>query len=332
MQEYIFCVSHENSKKRLDAFLANHIPELSRTRLKSLIEEGHVTLNQSLLSNPAYKVKEGEVFSVYIPPAEEMTLQAQELPLKIIYEDADLLVLDKPAGLVVHPAPGNPDHTLVNALLAHCGSSLSGIGGVKRPGIVHRLDKETSGLMVVAKTDHAHQGLCEQFKDHTLARTYKAFIRGHIIPPAGTIEGNIDRSHKDRKKMTITRERGRPAKTHYKTLENFWASEKKPLASLIECKLETGRTHQIRLHLAHKGHSVLGDTVYGHTPKESPLGKFLISLNWKEGRQALHAYALTFIHPTTGETLSFTASFPEDLKKLHQALLTYSGESPKSNL
>lgn len=328
MQEYILCVSHENTKKRLDAFLSKHIPDLSRTRLKSLIEEGHITLNKTPLFDPAYKVKEGEIFSIHVPPAEETTIQAQELPLNIIYEDEDLLVLDKPAGLVVHPAPGNPDHTLVNALLAHCGDTLSGIGGVKRPGIVHRIDKETSGLMVVAKTGQAHQGLCDQFKDHTLSRTYKAFIRGHIIPPAGTIEGNIDRSHKDRKKMAITRERGRPAKTHYKMLETFWMSEKKPLASLIECKLETGRTHQIRLHLAHKGHPVIGDEVYGHTPKESPLGKILTSLNWKEGRQALHAYALTFIHPRTEQKLSFTAPFPDDLQKLYQSLSVYSDESP----
>lgn len=319
MQKYELCVTGGEEKKRLDAFLSTHIPDLSRTRLKTLIQEGYVVMEENIIQDPAYKVKEGEKYFISIPPVEELQVKAQKQDLVIVYEDKDLLVLNKPAGLVVHPAPGNPDQTLVNALLAHCGESLSGIGGVRRPGIVHRLDKETSGLMVIAKTDKAHHVLSAQFTDRTLSRSYKAFVRGHIVPSAGTIIGNIDRSHKDRKKMAITKERGRSAITHYKTVESFW-DEKKPLASLIECKLETGRTHQIRLHLSHKGHPVIGDEVYGHFPKEGLLGKILTSLNWKEGRQALHAYALTFVHPSTDEVLSFTVSLPEDLEKLYEAL------------
>ncbi|MBS0184903.1 MAG: RluA family pseudouridine synthase [Proteobacteria bacterium] len=308
-------------KVRLDAFLAENIPSLSRTRLKSLISSGMVFFKEKPIYDTSYTVKEGESFQVKVPPAQEAFPQAQSIPLSILYEDDDILVIDKPAGLTVHPAPGNPDSTLVNALLAHCGESLSGIGGVKRPGIVHRLDKETSGLMVVAKSDTAHQGLMLQFKERLLSRKYKAFISGGIIPLHGTIEKNIERSHKDRKKMTVVKKEGRPAKTDYKTLQVFKKKEtSKIMASLLECKLHTGRTHQIRVHLSSLHHPILGDETYGHTPKNSPLGHLLERLHWKHGRQALHAYSLQFFHPLTQDLLSFESPFPEDMQQLQEAL------------
>lgn len=308
-------------KVRLDAFLATSCQDISRTRLKSLIEQGHVFKNGKSLLDPSYKVLEGDSFQIEIPPPLDAFPEAQDIPLSILYEDQDLLVIDKPAGLVVHPAPGNSNGTLVNALLGHCQNSLSGIGGVKRPGIVHRLDKETSGLMVIAKSDAAHNGLALQFKDRTLSRKYKAFVIGVPIPLHGSIEKNIERSHRDRTKMTTVLRGGRIAKTAYKTLKKFQKSGSlKPIASLIECKLHTGRTHQIRVHLASIGHPVIGDEVYGHTPLKSPLGYLLHEINWKPGRQALHAYALDFIHPITHESLHFESTLPQEMETLLEKL------------
>ncbi len=308
-------------KSRLDAFLAENIPSLSRTRIKSLITSGDVLFKKTPLLDPSYSVKEGDDFQVSVPPPVEASPQAQDIPLSVVYEDNDILVIDKPAGLTVHPAPGNLDSTLVNALLAHCGTSLSGIGGVKRPGIVHRLDKETSGLMVVAKSDAAHQGLTLQFKDRLLSRKYKTFVLGALVPPHGTIEKNIERSHKDRKKMTVVKKGGRTARTDYKTLQVFKKKDApKIIASLVECKLHTGRTHQIRVHFASLHHYILGDDTYGHTPRISLLGQLLESLHWKHGRQALHAYSLQFLHPLTQEPLAFESPLPEDMQQLLLAL------------
>ena len=310
-----------SKKERLDSFLAEQCTSLSRTRLKNLIKDGHVSLKGEVILDPSYSLKEGDSFDITIPPLQDPTPQPQALDLDIVYEDKDLIVINKPAGLTVHPAPGSPDSTLVNALLAYCGSCLSGIGGVRRPGIVHRLDKETSGLMVVAKSDAAHQGLMAQFKEKTLSRKYKAFVLGSLVPLHGSIEKNIDRSFKDRKKMTVTRHQGKPAKTDYKTLKVFKSeTSSKAMASLIECKLHTGRTHQIRVHCASLHHPLLGDDTYGHTSLTSPLGKILTSLKWKKNRQALHAYALQFCHPISGETLSFETPLPEDMAALLKAL------------
>ena len=308
-------------KMRLDAFLATMCPDVSRTRLKSLIESGHVSIKGVPLADPSYKVKEGDSFQVEVPPPIDALPVPQDIPLSILYEDQDLLVIDKPAGLVVHPAPGNSHGTLVNALLAHCQNSLSGIGGVKRPGIVHRLDKETSGLMVIAKSDAAHKGLSLQFKDRTLSRRYKAFVIGTLIPLHGYIEKNIERSHKDRTKMTTVSNGGRIAKTEYKTLTKFQKSGSlKPIVSLIECKLYTGRTHQIRVHLASIGHPVVGDETYGHTPSKSPLGHLLHEMSWKPKRQALHAYSLDFIHPITLDAMHFESPLPVDMETLLENL------------
>lgn len=308
-------------KVRLDAFLARMYPDISRTRLKSLIELGHVFLKDIPLLDPSYKIKEGDVFEIEIPPPSEAIPQPQNIPLSILYEDQDLLVIDKPAGLVVHPAPGNLQGTLVNALLQHCAHTLSGIGGVKRPGIVHRLDKETSGLMVIAKSDVAHNRLALQFKDRTLSRKYKAFVIGSLIPPHGYIEKNIERSHRDRTKMTTVINGGRTAKTEYKTLKIFQIpGSLKPIASLLECKLHTGRTHQIRVHLASISHPVVGDQVYGHIPLKTPLGHLLSEINWKPKRQALHAYALDFIHPITNTPMHFECPLPQDMEILFENL------------
>ncbi len=320
-QTFQITVPPLEKKARLDAFLAENILALSRTRIKALITSGEVFLKDTPILDVSYSVKEGDDFQVRVPPATEAIPQAQDIPLSILYEDDDILVIDKPAGLTVHPAPGNPDSTLVNALLAHCGTSLSGIGGVKRPGIVHRLDKETSGLMVVAKTDAAHQGLMLQFKERLLSRKYKAFVLGGLIPLHGIIEKNIERSHKDRKKMTVVKKGGRDARTDYKTLKTFKKKEApKIIASLMDCKLHTGRTHQIRVHFSALHHPILGDETYGHTPLKSPLGQLLEGLHWKHGRQALHAYALQFLHPITQEPLAFESPFPEDMRQLQSAL------------
>ncbi|MFH1157764.1 MAG: RluA family pseudouridine synthase [Pseudomonadota bacterium] len=306
----------EDLGQRLDRVLASHAPQVSRSRFQGLIGGGHI----SPARDSSYKVREGDVFYVTIPPAEEAIPRPQNIAIDVVYEDDDLLVINKSANMVVHPAAGNRDGTLVNALLAHCGDRLSGIGGVKRPGIVHRLDKETSGLMVVAKNDAAHHGLSEQLAARTLKRVYQAIVWGAVSPPSGRIETRIGRSRTNRKKMAVLASGGRTAVTDYKKLESFGLT-----ASLVECRLQTGRTHQIRVHMAYIRHWLVGDPVYGRGSAE----KFL-RLNKADPvlsaalldfpRQALHAAALEFIHPISKDRVRLTAELPEDMRGLLRVL------------
>lgn len=304
----------EEAGGRLDRVLALALPEFSRTRLKSLIKQGHVRLGETTISDANERVKSGDRLSVALPPPLPAGPLAQAIPLTIVYEDADLIVLDKAAGLVVHPAAGNLDGTLVNALLAHCGASLSGVGGVVRPGIVHRIDKDTTGLMVVAKHDRAHRGLARQFAQHTVERAYRCFVIGCPKAPAGRVEGAIARHPVERRRRAVVRQGGKAAVTHYRLLEAYGAR-----AAMLECRLETGRTHQIRVHMAHIGHPLLGDPLYGggrvHT-LATILGEAL------PRRQALHAWLLGFRHPVTGERLSFESPLPVDLQAMQHALRT----------
>ncbi len=297
--------------KALTLLLEEQIPALSRVRLQSLVAQGEVSLNGKPVKDASHKAKLGDSYTVTIPPATAAEPEAQDIDLNIVFEDKDLLVINKPAGMVVHPAPGNRDQTLVNALLAHCGKSLSGIGGVARPGIVHRLDKDTSGLMVVAKNDLAHQALTAQFADRSLSRTYQTIVWGEPVPLVGSIEGTIGRHPRDRVKMAVTG-KGKPALTHYKVLESF-----NGLTSLVECKLSTGRTHQIRVHLSYIKHPVVGDAVYGggrNRPGEDAkkIQKF--------PRQALHAMQLQFIHPRSEKVMQFNAPLPRDMADLLRSL------------
>jgi 23S rRNA pseudouridine1911/1915/1917 synthase len=293
--------------QRLDRALQARLPELSRSRLKQLILSGQISDDNNVIRDPARKVKEGQTFVVILPEAEDAAPLAQAIPLSICFEDAHLIVIDKPAGLVVHPAPGNPDGTLVNALIAHCGQSLAGIGGVRRPGIVHRLDKDTSGLIVVAKTELAHRALSRDFAARRIARAYAAIVWGVPMPPSGEIAGNIGRSVTNRKKMAVVAEpRGKPAVTRYR-VERAFAD----VAALIECRLLTGRTHQIRVHLAHRGHPLVGDPVYG-----GRTGRAFTRTIAAFPRQALHARHLGFAHPATGELLAFDSRLPDDMAGL----------------
>ena len=294
---------------RLDRALADAVPTLSRERLKSLISAGQVTRDGLAVRDPAKRAAAGDAFAVAVPQPTPAHNEAQEIPLVVAFEDEHLIVVDKPAGLVVHPACGNPDGTLVNALLHHCGGSLSGIGGVARPGIVHRIDKDTSGLMVAAKTDRAHEGLAKQFAAHSIDRRYRAIVSGRPMPPAGTVDAPLARSPQNRKKVAIV-QGGKRAVTHYTTLERLKE------AALVECRLETGRTHQVRVHMASIGHSLLGDPVYGRT-KQVHRGT-LDALGFK--RQALHAALLGFIHPVTGIALSFESAMPADMQELFSHL------------
>ena len=296
------------SSGRLDKALAD-ATELSRERIKGLIAAGAVTIGKTLARSASAKVQGEERFTIALPPPEPLAALPQHIPLDIVFEDAHLLVVDKPAGMVVHPAAGNQDGTLVNALLHHCAGRLSGINGIARPGIVHRIDKDTSGLLVVAKSDAAHEGLARQFADHSITRRYLAVCAGHPAPPAGTIAGRIGRSVHDRKKMAVLPDdttRGKHAVTHFETLRHL------NHAALLECRLETGRTHQVRVHCASIGHALLGDPVYGRTPK--PLRQVLESLGFH--RQALHAARLGFSHPISAETLDFRAELPADMREL----------------
>ncbi|MEO7601855.1 MAG: RluA family pseudouridine synthase [Sphingomicrobium sp.] len=294
---------------RLDRALAAAIPTLSRERLKALIRNG--ALGDGAIRDPATKVKGDEAFSLTIPEPEPADNVPQDIPLTIVFEDEHLLVIDKPAGLVVHPAAGNRDGTLVNALLHHCAGRLSGIGGVARPGIVHRIDKDTSGLLVVAKTDVAHEGLAKQFAAHSIDRRYLAIVGGVPRLAAGKVDAPLARSSANRKKIAIQPEgRGKRALTHWQVLE--------PLreAALMECRLETGRTHQVRVHMASLGHALLGDPVYGSASRTHR--KLLQELNFH--RQALHATELGFTHPVTKERLSFASPLPSDMQQLFNAL------------
>lgn len=319
-------VDESHSGKRLDRFLSDALPQLSRTRLQALIKEGQVSSSGATIEDVKYRVKPGECYELSIPKAVETTLQGEEIPLNVVYEDDDLIVIDKPAGLVVHPGAGQPSGTLVNALIAHCGKSLSGIGGVARPGIVHRLDKDTSGLMVVAKTDRAHRGLAKQFADHgrtgSLERGYRALIWGGPGTRKGRIEGAIDRHPTSRTKMAVVRSKGRHAVTHWRLVESYGQDKGGPLASLLACTLETGRTHQVRVHLAHIGHPLLGDPLYGRGFK-SKLQKLPPGVQHTVGglhRQALHAERLAFTHPVSRAFLEFNSALPDDLAKITASL------------
>ena len=314
-------VAEEAAGTRLDAWLAGAIENLGRNRAKKLIVDGHVAISGRTIVEPKRPVKPGELVSVALPPPEPAEPAAEEIPLVVVYEDDDLIVIDKPAGLVVHPAAGHHGGTLVNALLAHCGTSLSGIGGVARPGIVHRLDKDTTGLMVVAKTDRAHQGLAAQFADHgrtgSLERAYLALTWGAPDRTEGTIELSLGRSTRNREKIEVKRAGGLHAVTHYAVRERFGPPER-PVATLVECMLETGRTHQIRVHMAAIGHPVVGDRTYGagFATKAALLPEPARSLVVAFPRQALHAYLLGFEHPVTGEELRFESALPADMAAL----------------
>ncbi|MBR5991261.1 MAG: RluA family pseudouridine synthase, partial [Clostridia bacterium] len=286
-----------SSGKRIDSVIAEADDNITRSAAQRLIENGDITVNEETVSKN-YKVSAGDVIKISVPEPTEIEAKPQDIPLDIFYEDDDLLVVNKPKGMVVHPAAGNPDGTLVNALLFHCKGSLSGINGEIRPGIVHRIDKDTSGLLVVAKNDATHQKLAEQIKEHSFTRCYKAVVHGNIKDDEGTIDAPIGRSPKDRKKMAVTDKNSREAVTHFKVLERFKDY------TYIECKLETGRTHQIRVHMAYRGNPVAGDTLYG--PKNTPK-----DLNG----QCLHAYKLGFVHPKTDEYMEFEAPLPEYFEK-----------------
>ena len=292
--------------QRLDKVLAD-ASGLSRERVKALIGEGAVTLDGHVVAQASAKAPAGAAWAICVPAPTAALAVPQDIALVVAYEDDALIVIDKPAGLVVHPAAGNPDGTLVNALLHHCRGQLSGIGGVARPGIVHRIDKDTSGLLVVAKTDAAHEGLARQFADHSITRAYRAITAGVPVPTAGTICGSIARSAHDRKKMALVEDgRGKHAVTHYRVLSALDG------AALVECRLETGRTHQVRVHLASIGHSLLGDPVYGRSsPRLRPV---LAALGFR--RQALHAAELGFVHPIDARPLHFISPTPVDMQML----------------
>ena len=310
-----FEVEPADAGERIDAYLARVSPLHSRSRLKALIKDGRVRLNGARIEDPNHRLAAGDRVEFALPAPEPAEPRAEAIDLVVVYEDKDLLVIDKPAGLVVHPGAGNPDGTLVNALLHHCGDSLSGIGGVKRPGIVHRLDKDTSGLLVVAKTDIAHRGLSEQFADHgregPLVREYTALVWGVPKPAKGRIEAALDRDRHNRQKQAVKRVGGRHAVTHYTVKEILSGG----VASLVTCRLETGRTHQIRVHLAHISHPLVGDRVYGSgfASKGMKLGDPAAVALGGFRRQALHAGVLGFRHPVTGEELQFRAPLPPDM-------------------
>ena len=317
-------VSADEAGQRVDRVLAARIPSLSRSRLKALILDGQVTIAARTIRDPAAQVKSGDILTVALPSPEAAKPAGEDIPLTIVYEDDALIVIDKPPGLVVHPAAGHAKGTLVNALIAHCGDTLSGIGGVKRPGIVHRLDKDTSGVMVVAKTDAAHRALSRQFENKAqgpLERGYLAFVWGVPDRPRGTIDAPLDRHPHARDKRAV-REGGRAAVTHWAVLERYAGADGKPVASLLDLRLGTGRTHQIRVHLAHIGHPILGDETYatGFKTKAGLLAPQAREALEALGRQALHAYLLSIEHPETGENLAFRSELPGDLRRLRHAL------------
>jgi 23S rRNA pseudouridine1911/1915/1917 synthase len=310
--------------QRLDRALAAFVNDLSRSRLKTLILAGHVAISGRTIRDPGHRVNVGDEVALMVPEATPAAPRPENIPLAVVYEDADIIVIDKPRGLVVHPAAGNWTGTLVNALVAHCGDTLSGIGGVRRPGIVHRLDKDTTGLMVVAKTDHAHRILSTQFAnkaESAIKRGYLALVWGAPDRPRGTIEAPVGRHPHARDKQAV-RDSGRSAVTHWQAVERFNGADLKVVASLLACTLETGRTHQIRVHLAHIGHPILGDETYGtgFKTKASRLGPKARAALESLGRQALHAYLLTIEHPETGEILEFRSELPGDLRRLQDAL------------
>jgi 23S rRNA pseudouridine1911/1915/1917 synthase len=314
-------VTGDEGSVRLDRVLAAREPSLSRSRLKGLILAGSVSVGTTAIRDPAYHVAKGDTITIDVPEAVAAEPEPEDIALDIVHEDADIIVIDKPKGLVVHPAAGHASGTLVNALIAHCGTSLSGIGGVRRPGIVHRLDKDTTGLMVAAKNDPAHQSLTAQFADHgrtgAMERGYLAFVWGVPSRQRGTVDAPIDRHPHAREKMAV-RDGGREAVTHWEIRETFAGRDGKLVASLLACRLETGRTHQIRVHLAHIGHPLMGDSVYGphFKTKAGHLGPEGQAALASLGRQALHAYLLVIEHPRNGEILRWESPLPEDLVHL----------------
>ena len=284
---------------RIDAWVSDQMPELTRSAAQRLLADGMILVNGKA-PKKNYKVNAGDTITVTIPEAAEVPLIPQNIPIDIVYEDEDVVVVNKPRGMVVHPAPGHPDGTLVNALLYHCGDTLSGVGGEKRPGIVHRIDKDTSGLLIVAKNDAAHLALSAQLSDRSLSRVYRAVVVGNLREDAGTVDAPIGRHPNDRKKMAVTHQNSRNAVTHWSVLERYRGY------THVRCKLETGRTHQIRVHMAHIGHPLLGDEVYGHAklPEKGLVG------------QCLHAKELQFIHPRTGEAVHLDTELPEYFKEV----------------
>ncbi|HET6970455.1 MAG TPA: RluA family pseudouridine synthase [Phenylobacterium sp.] len=312
----VVALDADEAAGRIDKALAAKLPELSRARLQALIAEGKVSFAGAAVTSGSARATAGE-WTIEIPAPRPAEPQPEAIALTVLYEDADLIVIDKPAGIAMHPAPGSETGTLVNALLAHCGASLSGIGGVARPGIVHRIDKETSGVVVAAKTDAAHQGLSALFAAHDIERIYVALTRGALRPAKGTIEGPLARSSHDRKKMALVKSGGRHAVTHY-AVQRVFGPQEKPLAARVACRLETGRTHQIRVHLASKGTPCLGDPVYGSGQPAAPVREAMEAAGL--ARQALHAAVLGFRHPVTGETLRFESPLPPDMAELERRL------------
>ena len=302
MEEFFFEVGNGEQNLRIDKYLAQKLPDQSRSYIQKLIKDEQVTVhNQKIKSN--YKVQSGDQLRVELPKLQEPDILPEDIPLDILYEDEDVLVINKPKGMVVHPSAGHYSHTVVNAVLFHCKGQLSGINGVLRPGIVHRIDMDTTGAIVICKNDKAHQILAEQLKEHSITRKYRALVCGNLKEDTGTIVGAIGRHPIDRKKMAINEKNGKPAVTHYKVLERFGNY------TYIECQLETGRTHQIRVHMASKGHPLLGDTLYG--PTKCP---------FKLQGQCLHAMVLGFMHPSTGEYMEFEAPLPNYFIHLLQNL------------
>jgi 23S rRNA pseudouridine1911/1915/1917 synthase len=331
-----FTTGEGDARERLDKVLAalvgQHMPEISRTRLQALVKEGHVRVDGEVATDTKARMRAGQEVSVTLPDAVDPVPRAETIALDVVYEDDDLIVIDKPFGLVVHPGAGNETGTLVNALIAHCGASLSGIGGVKRPGIVHRLDKDTTGLMVVAKNDRAHQHLAAQFADHgregPLERSYRAIVWGDPTRTLTVVDAPLDRDPRNREKMAVVSPKrhaegfGRHAITHIEKLKSYPPGSANPVASLMRCTLETGRTHQIRVHMAHVGHPLLGDVLYGagFKTKISMLSEEAGAALLAIGRQALHAAVLGFEHPATGEHMSFESALPPDMVALDEAL------------
>jgi 23S rRNA pseudouridine1911/1915/1917 synthase len=321
-------VAAEAAGERLDRFLAGACSDMSRSRLRQLIDEGRVTLEGARdgdikIGDPNHRVKPGEHYKINVPAALPAEPIGQDIPLAVVYEDGDVIVIEKPAGLVVHPAAGNPDGTLVNALIAHCGASLKGVGGVARPGIVHRLDKDTSGLLIAVKNERAMHSLAKQFANHTIERAYHAVVWGCPRNAEGRIETQIGRNPFDRKRMGVMRQGGKEAVTRYRVIERF-GDQTRPLAALIECRLETGRTHQIRVHLTHLGHPLIGDPTYGRArtaPRaKTPAQEAAYKIITEFPRQALHARLLGFQHPSLHKTLRFESVYPADMAELIEAL------------
>ena len=301
MENYLFEIQ-ENQQMRLDKYLAEQFPEQTRSYLQKLIKEGQVLVNGKTVKS-GYQLSKGDEVSVTIPEPKELDVEPQKMELDIVYEDEDVILINKPKGMVVHPAPGHTTDTLVNGLLYHCKDNLSGINGVARPGIVHRIDRDTTGILIVCKNDMSHNSIAAQLKEHSINRRYRALVHGNLKEDTGTVEGPIGRHPVDRKKMAINERNGKPAVTHFTVLERFGNY------TLIECKLETGRTHQIRVHMTSIGHPLVGDEVYG--PAKCP---------FKLQGQCLHAMVLGFVHPRTGEYMEFSADLPEYFEDLLKKL------------